>query len=197
MLASESVARVIHEPAVMYGRVVVLALIAVALVIALHYVLAALGGGKRTPRPGWSFLSRVVYAAVVLAVVLLAATAFYGMLAHGVLEGWLLMLHMMGSGMLTFLLPVLAVLWGKSCTFGPNGEPGAAAMFSPLAKALYWVILASGVIAALTMFVSMLPIFGTDGLRTLLDIHRYTGLLVAVATALHLYLVWAGRAGRA
>ena len=49
------------------------------------------------------------------------------------------------------------------------------------------LILVSGFIVTMTMLVSMLPIFGTDGLHTLLDLHRYSGLVVVIALALHFY----------
>ena len=37
------------------------------------------------------------------------------------------------------------------------------------------------------MLLSMLPIFGTDGLHALLDIHRYAGLMAVVVLAIHFY----------
>ena len=45
------------------------------------------------------------------------------------------------------------------------------------------------------MLLSMLPLFDTEGLHGLLDIHRYSGLLLVVATMFHLYGVLLRRAG--
>ena len=59
-----------------------------------------------------------------------------------------------------------------------------------------WLILAAGLIAASTMLVSMLPVFGTDGLLRLLNIHRYSSLLVVVALLFHFYGVGLQRFGR-
>ena len=44
------------------------------------------------------------------------------------------------------------------------------------------------------MLVSMLPLFGTDGLESLLDIHRYAGLLAVVTLFMHFYCVLLQRA---
>ena len=54
-------------------------------------------------------------------------------------------------------------------------------------KAAFWLLLASGFLVSGTMFLSMLPWFGTDGLHRLLDIHRYSGLVAVVALVLHFY----------
>ncbi len=71
---------------------------------------------------------------------------------------------------------------------------GEAAAFFWLPKLMYWLLLASGLAVCLTMLLSMLPIFGTEGLEVLLDIHRFTGLLAVVALLLHLYCVLLQRA---
>ena len=60
---------------------------------------------------------------------------------------------------------------------------------------LFWIILAAGLVTSLTMLFSMLPLFGTDGLHDLLDIHRYSGLVVVVAAILHFYGVVLQRLG--
>jgi hypothetical protein len=62
-------------------------------------------------------------------------------------------------------------------------------------KLMFWIILLGGFVVTMTMLLSMLPLFGTDGLYQLLDIHRYAGLLVVVALAIHLYAVVLQRLG--
>ena len=66
---------------------------------------------------------------------------------------------------------------------------GEAARFFWLPKFMYWLLLTSGLAVCLTMLLSMLPIFGTEGMEVLLDIHRFTGMLAVVALVLHLYCV--------
>ena len=59
---------------------------------------------------------------------------------------------------------------------------------------MFWLFLTSGLAVILTMLLSMLPIFGTDGLHVLLDIHRYAGLMAVVVLTLHFYCVLLQRA---
>ena len=59
---------------------------------------------------------------------------------------------------------------------------------------MFWLLLFSGLAVCLTMLLSMLPLFGTDGLEILLDIHRYAGLLAVVALVVHLYCMIIQRA---
>ena len=59
---------------------------------------------------------------------------------------------------------------------------------------MFWLFLLAGFTVLITMLVSMLPIFGTDGLNILLDIHRYAGLLAVVTLFIHFYCVLLQRA---
>ena len=59
---------------------------------------------------------------------------------------------------------------------------------------MFWVFLCAGLIAMLTMLVSMLPLFGSDGLEVLADIHRYAGLLAVITLFIHFYCVLLQRA---
>jgi cytochrome b subunit of formate dehydrogenase len=107
---------------------------------------------------------------------------------------------MFGAGAFVFILPVLAITWGLPNRFGRRAvredESGDRdARFFWLPKLMFWLLLVSGLAVCLTMLLSMLPIFGTEGLEILLDIHRYTGLLAVVALAIHLYCMVIQRFG--
>jgi cytochrome b subunit of formate dehydrogenase len=54
---------------------------------------------------------------------------------------------------------------------------------------MFWLLVTGGFVVTMTMLLSMLPLFGTEELEELLEIHRYSGLVVVVAVALHLYCV--------
>ena len=116
---------------------------------------------------------------------------FYAVLAVGTLGGCMLFAHMFGAGLFTVILPLLALTWceANGC-MGAEGAPEAgppAARFLGLSKAMFWVMLTAGLVVTGTMLLSMLPVFGTHGLEVLLEIHRWSGLVVVVATLLHLY----------
>ena len=74
--------------------------------------------------------------------------------------------------------------------------PARLRKFAPLTKLCFWLILISGVATAGTMLLSMLPIMGTDEMKQMLDVHRYSGLVLVIATAVHFYTVILGKLGR-
>jgi hypothetical protein len=130
---------------------------------------------------------KLLYLAFLVSVATLAVTSFGALMRFGVLDGW----HMFGAGALVAVLPLLALTWGTANH--PGGAPAtqraqdAPPRFYGFSKLMYWTITAGGLVVTMTMLLSMLPIFGTDGLRTLLDIHRWSGLVVVVAAVLHFY----------
>ncbi len=159
----------------------------------------ALGRRASRQRRGWGWFASLVYLATVVSVTILGVTSFYSVIRFGVLDGWWLFAHMFGAGAFVFVLPVLAITWGLANRFGRRavGEDesrGEDARFFWLPKLMFWLLLVSGLAVCLTMLLSMLPLFGTEGLEILLDIHRYTGLLVVVALVIHLYCMIIQRA---
>jgi cytochrome b subunit of formate dehydrogenase len=131
----------------------------------------------------------------------LGVTSFVAMIRFGALGGWWLFIHMFGAGAFTVALPVLALTWCQANRFGCSAQPACdegqapTSRFPCLAKAMFWVILAAGLVVTGTMLLSMLPLFGTQGLELLLDVHRYAGLAVVAAMILHLYAALLPRFG--
>jgi hypothetical protein len=160
------------------------------ILLVLHLIYAFSKRGPAVSRSPWSWWERLVYLVTAASVLLLGFTAFYAVLRYGVLEGWLLFVHMFGAGALVAVLPLLAITWCRTSSFGCSvgtGEDDEVMQFTWLPKAAFWVLLAAGFAVSGTMLLSMLPLFGTDGLHVLLDIHRYSGLVVVVALILHAY----------
>jgi hypothetical protein len=177
------------------------ALLGVLVVMVMHLILVFVRRRGSVPQPRWGWWASLVYLGTLAGVAVLGVTAFVAMLRFGSLGGWWLFLHMFGAGVFTFVLPVLALTWCEANRFGRPAQPAGAegrtppARFLGLAKAMFWVILAAGLIVTGTMLLSMLPVFGTDGLKLLLDIHRYAGLAVVAATVLHVYAALLPRFG--
>jgi len=141
------------------------------------------------PRSRWNRWEKLVYLALLLSVAILAGTSFGSLLWFGEFCGWFLFVHMLGAGMFVFTLPVLAITWFPPSRFGiPRGGgqdqnvPGPIGSISAL---LLWIVLTGGLLVSMTMLLSMLPLFGTEGLGELLNLHYYSGLTVAVALAIH------------
>ncbi|NLF70251.1 MAG: hypothetical protein GX575_14525 [Candidatus Anammoximicrobium sp.] len=177
------------------------ALLGVIVVVAAHLILVIGRRRGSVPRSPWGWWAWLVYLGTLASVSVLAITSVVAMIQSGILGGWWLFLHMVGAGAFTFVLPVLAVTWCEAHRWGCPRQPSGGedqpppSRFLGLAKAMFWLILIGGLVAIGTMILSMLPVFGTDGLVLLLDIHRYAGLAVVVATVLHLYAALLPRFG--
>lgn len=178
-----------------------LALLGVLVVVVIHLLVAVVRRRAAVCRAPWGWWAWLVYLGTLASVAVLAVTSLVAVIQFGILGGWWLFAHMFGAGAFTLVLPLLALTWceahGGACPARPAGdaEPPPSARFSCLAKTMFWVILAAGLVVIGTMVLSMLPLFGTVGLELLLDIHRYAGLAVVAAMILHLYATMLPRLG--
>ena len=156
-----------------------LALLGVLVVALVHLIWVVVRRRGAVPRSSWGWWACLVYLGTLASVAVLGITSFAAMIRFGILGGWWLFFHMFGAGVFTFVLPLLAVTWCEANRFGRPPQPAGAegqeqpARFLRLAKSMFWVILVAGLIVIGTMILSMLPVFGTEGLTLLLDIHRY------------------------
>lgn len=97
------------------------------------------------------------------------------------LHGNILMMHMFASGALVLVLPIFVVAW--LWRIYDRTERGV------LMRVGYWLLLLTGFAATGTMFLSMLPIAGTESLTRLIVIHGYAGFAM-VAAALPFTFGW-------
>jgi hypothetical protein len=193
-----SLANLLEHPGKVYPTVVAVTLIAVIVVIILHLILALLGGRAPRARKRFNWWEKLVYLGALASVSVLGVTSFYTVLRFGGMHGWWLFAHMFGAGALTAVLPLAALTWCGASRFGQSGPQAGDAAYVPrffwLPRVMFWLFLVAGLGVMLTMLVSMLPLFGTEGLEILLDIHRYAGLLAVVALLIHFYCVLLQRA---
>jgi hypothetical protein len=177
------------------------ALLAVLVVVVVHLIWTLTHRRPAGARSPWGWWARLVYLGTLGSVAVLGVTSFVAMIRFGALGGWWLFIHMFGAGAFTVALPVLALTWCQANRFGCSAQPACdegqapTSRFPCLAKAMFWVILAAGLVVTGTMLLSMLPLFGTQGLELLLDVHRYAGLAVVAAMILHLYAALLPRFG--
>ena len=104
------------------------------------------------------------------------------------------MAHIAAAGAFVFLLLLVAFL------FLPSGASSGQAGFTAdnrwwLSRWMAWGLIASSLVAAGTMLLSMLPLFGTDALLLVASVHRYAGLVVVVAAIFHVYSLICTRLG--
>jgi hypothetical protein len=196
---STDLAGMLQHPGKAYPAVVALTLIALLAMLVLHLVLALIGGRAAKPRRRFNGWEKLVYLGTLASVSVLAVTSYYSVLRLGAMHGWWLFVHMFGAGAFVGALPVLALTWCVANRFprarDADREDACAPRFFWIPKVMFWLLLVSGLVVILTMLLSMLPLFGTDGLHVLLDIHRYSGLLVVVVLVIHFYCVLLQRAG--
>ncbi len=180
-----------------FRQILPFALGGIVVIMVLHLVVAVIFRGAAAERKRWNLWDILIYLGTIGCVAVLALTSFVEVLRHGELGGWPLFFHMCGAGAFTAVLPLLVLSWAHLNQFqiGPVTGKIFPAKFYWLPKLLFWVMVVSGIVVTMTMLVSMLPVFGSDGQRVLLDLHRYSGLVVVLALVLHLYAVAAQRIG--
>lgn len=187
---SEFVARLINHPDAAFHDVLVFGLIATPVVIVLHLVCVLIRRRPVDDGKATNLFQRLVYLVLIASVATLGATSFVAIFRFGTLAGWWLLIHMVAAGAFVAALPLFALSWCHANRFGSRRSESShepIVRFPWIAKTAFWLILAGGLVVALTMLVSMLPLFGTDELHELLILHRYSGLLVVVAAAIHFY----------
>ena len=157
-------------------------------------------------------LRRLIYLLALLCFVVLLITGFYPVLVYGEhLSGFLLMLHATFAPVFAACLAVLVVFWADNCRFDKNYWPwlqrvlgrevvnkAGVKKYEPrsseglgelLRKICFWLIILLALPVILSVVLSMFPFFGTDGQGFLLNLHRYSALLLALAAIVHTYLV--------
>ena len=148
-------------------------------------------------------LKRLVYLLALLCFVVLITTGFYPVLVQAEhLSGYLLMVHATFAPVFAGCLAVLALVWADRCRFDKSDWPWPQKLPQQEAtdkqtgtkhqlgqKICFWVIIILALPVILSIVLGMFPLFGTQGQEFLLDIHRYSTLLLAVFAVVHTYLI--------
>jgi len=164
-------------------------------------------------------LRKLVYLLALLCFVVLAVTGFYPTLVLGEhISGYMVMVHTTFATVFAICLAVLAVMWARCCRFTrsdwpwfqrivqrvtlirdpsfvtrdslPSDERRATNCSSGLGqKVTFWLIIFLALPLILSIVLSMLSFFGTQGEELFLSMHRYTALVFALVGIVHIYLV--------
>jgi cytochrome b subunit of formate dehydrogenase len=155
----------------------------------------------------------LVYLVAALSFVVLAVTGFYPVLILGRhISGYPLMLHATFAPIFAVCLAVLAVLWARNCRFTRADWPWLDRVVrrATLAEAddqkaprkrsslgqkiLFWLVVFLALPLALSIVLSMFPLFGTHTQHLLLGMHRGIALVFAPAAVVHFFFLIAGGA---
>ncbi len=169
-----------------YDNAILIGLGATLAAISAHALVMRMRRQQRADDPRICLLCRATHLVMLLAVLGLASTAFYSVLAYGHLAHWLLLAHVLIGGGFVALLAVVALMFAPVCRRGDR-------RLNALAKASFLLLLVLGTVSGGSMLLSMLPVFGTEGLEQLLDLHRWSGLCLAVVALAHAYFTLVGR----
>lgn len=125
-------------------------------------------------------LARLAYCTTAASTLALAVSGFGAPAIEGTarMSGLALLGHMVFAGVFIAGLTGVALTWAETSRFG-TGD-GAA-----LKKVFFWCVLALGLVATLTVLVSMTPLTGERGQEAIYEIHRWSALGVVMALIGH------------
>ena len=150
---------------------------------------------------------KLVYLLALLCFIVLAITGFYPTLVRGEhISGYLLMIHATFAPIFAITLAILAVMWSGHCRFTAGDWPWFGKLVQRVTltknteqqvknesclgqKITFWLIIFLALPLIMSIVLSMFPYFGTYWQELLLDIHRYTALVFALAAIVHTYLL--------
>ena len=148
-------------------------------------------------------LRLLVYLFALLCFVILAVNGFYSsLILHEPITGYRLILQTTAGGAFTVCLAILAVMWVHNCRLDKNyctcltkllgREPADTPIpqkYELAQKICFWLIILLALPLILSIVLSMFPLFGTEGQKYLLQLHRYSALILALAAIIHTYLL--------
>lgn len=148
-------------------------------------------------------LRKLVYLLALLCFCILVVNGFYPSLILGKsISGYWIMLQTTAGGIFTICLAILAVIWAHNCRLDKNYWPwlqkllnhqstntAAPEKYELGQKICFWLIIFLALPLILSIVLSMFPLFGTEGQKCLLQLHRYSALLLALVAIVYTYLL--------
>jgi hypothetical protein len=143
---------------------------------------SAVGGGSNVLAVRGGGWERMASGLLFIGILSQAATSFGAKWLGGSVSGWTLLIHVSLAPLFLIGLTLTALLRAEHCRFGVETPK----RLSVTQKILFWIVMPLGLVVAATMLAAMLPLFGTESMRWLIKVHEVSGLLLLIATAVHL-----------
>jgi ABC-type multidrug transport system fused ATPase/permease subunit len=142
------------------------------------------------------FYKRYFYLSTLFLFLLMAISAFIPVLIGSNLSDIFLLTHVTVAPLFSVLLAISIVLFAHSNKFSKNdfeirdGQESKLNLKGYL-KVIFWLFALFSVSAMLSIVLSMFPILGTEGQVLLLDVHKYSTLLLLLLVIFHAGLITA------
>lgn len=145
---------------------------------ALMYHVRRTSNGKGVSE-GYVICVRTVVAFLTLAcALLLAFSGFTATIIGRPMTGYFLLGHVAVGGVFIVCLAATALWWAEA--HGASNLKDAEGS-GVARKAFFWCFVAFGCGSAVTILLGMVPVFGSEGVAVLSELHRWCALLVVMA----------------
>jgi formate dehydrogenase subunit gamma len=178
-----------------------------------HYLLIA----RKAPRPGlgmktvrrYGLWERLVHLALALSFLVLAATGFAASIGwNGPMGGYTLMFHTTAGAVFAVSVACMLVTWAADHAFRASDgrwfrggglctpvKELPAGRFTAGEKIYFWLAGPLALAALLSMLLSMIPVLATSGQALMYQVHRWSTLVLVVATIWHAYATTLAKPG--
>ena len=143
-----------------------------------------------------TLLKRMIYLFTLFLFFILALSAFIPLILFGdSLSGIFLLIHVSVAPLFSIFLAILIILFAHSNQFSKydldNSKNNGIFIFNQMGyiKITFWLIVFFSIPTMISVILSMFPLFGTEGQLYLLEIHRYSTLIVLILVILHSGLI--------
>ena len=143
-----------------------------------------------------NLLKKVVYLFTIFLFILMAISAFIPLILFGdSLSGIFLLVHVSVAPLFSIFLAILIILFAHSNRFNKNdlvdSKEKKKFNFNQFGyiKIIFWLIVLISIPTMISVILSMFPLFGTEGQLYLLEIHRYSTLILLLLVILHSGLI--------
>jgi len=142
-----------------------------------------------------NLFKRFFYLSTLFLFLLMALSAFIPVLLGITLSDIFLLVHVTVAPLFSVFLAILIILFAHSNRFNKDDlkensdEQKIKINQSGYLKVIFWLVALFSVSAMVSIVLNMFPIFGTEGQVYLLDVHKYSTLLLLLLVIFHSGLI--------
>ncbi len=196
----------------MYQVISTVAVLSTVVAILIHFVVAGRKGpdlaGDTDVMRRMGLWARLVHLGIGFGFLGAAVTGFQAAMVEEALTGIWLLVHFVFGATFMGALAAAALTWADGHRFEKHDaewfaaggwirpEAGVpAGRFDLMDKLFFWTAMVAGLSAVLPILLSMLPIFGPEGIAVLEHVHAYAGLALLLAVLWHMYRAMVVKSG--